>query len=62
MDQQSTTISQLGEVEADLAYLTPMTERPHSHTYDPPPGVPRTNTVVQSHESIELRTIAFRSS
>ncbi len=63
MDQQSTTISELAGVEADLVYLAPMTERPHSYTYDPPPGVPRLNTVNTPlpRESIELRTIAFHS-
>jgi hypothetical protein len=44
MDQQSTTISRLASVVADLVYLVPMKEMPHSYTYDPPPGVPRTNT------------------
>jgi hypothetical protein len=45
MDQQGTAISGRTDVEADPVYLAPMTERPHSYTYDPPPGVPRTNTV-----------------
>jgi hypothetical protein len=49
MDQQGTTIFQLGGVEADLVYLAPMAERPHSYTYDPPPGVPRTNTANAPH-------------
>jgi hypothetical protein len=49
MDQQGTTISQLGGVEADLVYLAPMAERPHSYTYDPPPGVSRTNTANAPH-------------
>ena len=49
MDQQTATISQLGGVVADLLYLAPMTERPHSYTYDPPPGVPRTNTANAPH-------------
>ena len=38
-----------GRLEADLLYIAPMTERPHSYTYDPPPGVPRTNTVNAAH-------------
>jgi hypothetical protein len=49
MDQQSTIISCAQDVEADLLYLKPMTERPHSYTYDPPPGVPRTNTENVAH-------------
>ena len=49
MDQQSTAISGLAGVQADLVYLAPMQKRPHSYTYDPPPGVPRTNTVDDPH-------------
>jgi hypothetical protein len=49
LDQQSATLSGLTGVEADLVYLASMTDRPHSYTYDPPPGVQRTNTVNQSH-------------
>lgn len=49
MGQQSTTISQMDGVEADLVYLAPMTERAYSLTYDPPPGTPRTNTTNQPH-------------
>jgi hypothetical protein len=49
MDQQSTAISGLAGVQADLVYLAPMQERPHSYTYDPPPGVPRTNTIDDPH-------------
>jgi hypothetical protein len=49
MDQQSTTISELVGVEADLVYIAPMTERAHSYTYDPPPGVARSNTVNAPH-------------
>jgi hypothetical protein len=36
-------------MEADLVYLAPMTERPHSDIYDLPPGVPRTNTAKVPH-------------
>jgi hypothetical protein len=32
-------------VEAKLNYLAPMPEKPFNYTYDPPPGVPRTNAV-----------------
>src|SRR4051794_28201870 len=49
MDQLSATVSRPANVEADLVYVAPMTERPHSYTYDPPPGVPRSNTVSQPH-------------
>jgi hypothetical protein len=36
-------------VEAELHYLGRMNERPRNYTYDPPPGVPRSNTVHESH-------------
>lgn len=32
-------------VEAKLNYLSPMPEKPFNYTYDPPPGMPRTNAV-----------------
>ena len=38
------TIDTLARVEADLNYLAPMAERPRNYTFDPPPGVPRSNT------------------
>ena len=34
---------------AALNYLAPMTERPRNYTYDPPPGVPRSNSVAETH-------------
>jgi hypothetical protein len=36
-------------VDADLHYLAGMAERPRNYTFDPPPGVPRSNTVHQTH-------------
>ena len=36
-------------VEAELHYLKPMTERPRNYTYDPPPGVVRSNTAHETH-------------
>src|SRR5690348_15150725 len=36
-------------VEADLHYLAPMTERPRNYTFDPPPGIPRSNTKHEAH-------------
>jgi hypothetical protein len=35
----------LPHVEADLHYLGRMAERPRTYTFEPPPGVPRSNTV-----------------
>jgi hypothetical protein len=36
-------------VRADLHYLGRMTERPRNYTYDPPPGVPRSNIVSETY-------------
>src|SRR4051794_8197341 len=36
-------------IEADLHYLGRMTERPRNYTFDPPPGVPRSNIVSETH-------------
>jgi hypothetical protein len=47
--QDCMTISEWAGVEADLVDLAPMAERPHSHTCDLPPRVPRTNTTNVPH-------------
>ena len=39
----------LPHVDAALNYLAPMTERPRNYTYDPPPGVARSNSVPETH-------------
>jgi hypothetical protein len=39
----------LSYVKADLHYLSRMTERPRNYTFDPPPGVPRSNTAHEAH-------------
>jgi hypothetical protein len=44
----STSIETLPRVEAALHYLAPMAERPRNYTYDPPPGVPRSNSVAET--------------
>ncbi len=36
-------------IEAELHYLTPMADRPRNYTFDPPPGVPRSNVVPETH-------------
>jgi hypothetical protein len=43
-------IIDLSYVKADLHYLSRMTERPRNYTFDPPPGVPRSNTVHETHQ------------
>jgi hypothetical protein len=37
-------------VKADLHYLSRMTERPRNYTFDPPPGIPRSNTLHETHQ------------
>jgi hypothetical protein len=49
MDTQTDSDGAVRTVEADFYYLAPMAEPPHSHTYDPPPGVPRTNATYEPH-------------
>ena len=50
-------------VEADLNYLAPMAERPHTYTFHPPPGVPRSNIIAETHRVPihDLRPIEARS-
>jgi hypothetical protein len=36
-------------VEAEMNYLVPMREKPHNYTFEPPPGVKRTNAVYAPH-------------
>ena len=38
-------LEELPRVEAELNYLVPMAERARTYTYEPPAGVPRSNTV-----------------
>jgi hypothetical protein len=39
----------LPHLNAGLQYLGRMAERPRSYTFDPPPGVPRSNAVHETH-------------
>ena len=45
----SLSIDSLPQVAAALNYLGPMADRPRNYTYDPPPGVPRSNIVSEQH-------------
>ncbi len=36
-------------LDSDFWYLAPGTEHPHNYTYDPPPGVERSNAVYEPH-------------
>ena len=49
MSLQSSIIANLATVQADMNYLAPMLERPRNYTFEPPPGVPRTNIVNETH-------------
>ncbi len=40
---------ELPQVEAALNYLAPMQERPRTYTFDPPPGVARSNLAIEPH-------------
>lgn len=39
----------LPQVAAPLASLASMAERPRDYTYDPPPGVPRSHSIAETH-------------
>jgi hypothetical protein len=41
--------SDLAHVDATLNYLAPMAERPRNYTFDPPPGVARSNSTHEAH-------------
>ena len=49
MSLQSSIIANLASVQADMNYLAPMLERPRNYTFEPPPGVPRSNAVNVAH-------------
>jgi len=42
-------IETLPVVEAELNYLVPVSVRPRYYTYDPPAGVPRSNSAYEAH-------------
>ncbi len=45
----TSAIERLPHVEAALRYLEPMSDKPRSLEYEPPPGVPRTTAVYRDH-------------
>jgi len=49
MNANVTRSSDLAHIEAQLNYLAPMAERPRNYTFDPPPGVPRSNSTHEAH-------------
>jgi hypothetical protein len=60
MSLEAEVLASLPQVQADLRYLAPMTERPRNYAYEPPAGVPRTNTERETHRVAirDLRPIA----
>ncbi|MDR3529750.1 MAG: CmcJ/NvfI family oxidoreductase [Rhodopila sp.] len=53
-------ISSLPQVAAEVVYLAKTPEKPHTYTYDPPDGVPKTNIVNEPHtvQISDMRPIA----
>jgi hypothetical protein len=49
MSLSSDALSRLPHVEGVFHYLAPMAEKPRNYTYDPPPGVARSNAVSEPH-------------
>ena len=64
MSLQSSIIANLASVQADMNYLAPMLERPRNYTYEPPPGVPWSNTANEAHRVTihDARPVADRVS
>src|SRR5258708_36226113 len=64
MSLQSSIIANLATVQADMNYLVPMLERPRNYTYEPPAGVPRSNTNHEAHRVTihDARPVADRVS
>jgi hypothetical protein len=49
MNASAARTGDLPHVEATLNYLAPMAERPRNYTFDPPPGVSRSNSKHEAH-------------
>jgi hypothetical protein len=49
MNATAARVSDLAHVDATLNYLAPMADRPRNYTFDPPPGVPRSNSSAEPH-------------
>jgi hypothetical protein len=64
MSLNSDVLSRLPHVEGVFNYLTPMAEKPRNFTYDPPPGVARTNAAYEPHSMhvYDARPIAYELS
>jgi len=42
-------ITQLPQVDGAVVYLAKTADKPHTYTYDPPDGVPKSNIVTEQH-------------
>jgi hypothetical protein len=49
MSLGSDTIERLPHVDGEVVYLARMADKPHTYTYEPPAGVPRSNIVTENH-------------
>ncbi|HUK60334.1 MAG TPA: CmcJ/NvfI family oxidoreductase [Stellaceae bacterium] len=47
--ERAPSAPRLAAVEAELNYLAPMAERARNYAYEPPAGIPRTNTTPDPH-------------
>ena len=64
MSLESIAIDTLPSVEAELNYTVPMAEKPRDYAYDPPPGVPHSNSTLEPHRFAirDIRPVASRIS
>jgi hypothetical protein len=52
----TSTIGRLPRIEAALSYIEPMSDKPRSLEYEPPPGVARTTAVYRDH-TVTIRDV-----
>ena len=64
MSLESIAIDSLPAVEAELNYTVPMAEKPRDYAYDPPPGVPHSNSTLEPRRFAihDMRPVAARIS
>jgi len=64
MSLESIAIDTLPAVEAELNYTVPMAEKPCDYAYDPPPGVPHSNSTLEPRRFAirDMRPVASRIS
>ena len=64
MTLDSSIVASLPAVDADLNYTVPMAERARDYAYDPPSGVPHSNTTLEARRFAirDFRPVASRIS